>query len=183
MELVVGITGASGVQYGIRLLEVLAERGVTTHLIVSDAARKLIALETDVTVEAVESIASFVYDDNDFTAPIASGSHRHNGMVVVPCTMKTLASLAQGVADTLIARAGDVCLKESRRLILVPRETPLNLVHLQNMMTLKQAGAHIVPASPAFYHKPSSISELVDFMVGRVLDLLDIEHDLYKRWG
>lgn len=183
MELVVAITGASGVQYGIRLLQILREKKVTTHLILTESAKQLVALEAQASVEVVEGLASHVYRDDDFTAPIASGSYPHDGMLVAPCSMKTLASLAQGIADNLVTRAGDVCLKEQRPLILLPRETPLNLIHLENMLKLKQAGAHIVPASPAFYNKPQSIDDVIDFMVGRMLDLLRMEHGLYRRWG
>jgi len=183
MELTVGITGASGVQYGIRLLQVLKEKETTTHLIISDSAAKLIELETDMSLLEIKELATFVYNDDDFTAPVASGSYLHNGMIIAPCSMKTLASIANGISDTLIARAADVCLKDNRSLILLPRETPLNLIHLQNMITLKQAGASILPASPAFYNKPKTIDDLIDFMVGRMLDLLCIKHNLYKRCG
>ena len=182
MEIVLGITGASGVQYGIRTLELLREKGITTRLIISETGRELIRLETDTLPSDLERLASFVHANDDLTAPPASGSHRHNGMIIAPCSMKTLASLANGVADTLITRAGDVCLKENRPLILLIRETPLNTIHLENMLRLKHAGAHILPASPAFYHRPTSINDLIDFITGRILDLLKMEHNLYKRW-
>jgi len=183
MEIILGITGASGVQYGIRVLELLKESGVATHLIISETGRKLIKLETETEPSDLECLANFIHRNNDLTAPPASGSHQHNGMVIAPCSMKTLASLANGVTSNLITRAGDVCLKENRPLILLLRETPLNTIHLENMLRLKHAGAHILPASPAFYHKPTKINDLIDFMAGRILDLLKIEHDLYKRWG
>jgi len=182
MEIVLGITGASGVQYGIRTLELLREKGIATRLIISETGRELIRLETDTLPSDLERLASFVHANNDLTAPPASGSHRHNGMVIAPCSMKTLASLANGVTSNLITRAGDVCLKENRPLILLIRETPLNTIHLENMLRLKHAGAHILPASPAFYHRPTSINELIDFITGRILDLLKIENNNYRRW-
>lgn len=182
-EIIIGISGASGVQYGIRLLESLKRMsGFETHLVISEAAKQLIRIETDLSVRDVEHLSDHVYGDDDFTASIASGSHRSKGMIIAPCSTKTLASIAIGMSDTLISRAADVCLKEKRPLILMVRETPLNLIHIENMGRAIRAGASILPASPAFYPKPGSIDELIDFMVGRALDLLNIEHDLYKRW-
>ncbi len=182
-EIVVAISGASGVQYGIRLLEALKKmKGVKTHLVLSDSAKKLIEIETDYSVKDIERLADYVYGDDDFTAPIASGSHRSKGMIVAPCSMKTLSSIAVGMSDTLISRAADVCLKEKRPLVLMVRETPLNLIHIENMERAARAGASILPASPAFYPKPESIDDIIDFMAGRALDLLGIEHTLYKRW-
>jgi 4-hydroxy-3-polyprenylbenzoate decarboxylase len=182
-EIIITISGASGVQYGIRLLEVLKKmKGVKTHLVMSDSAKQLISIETNYTVEDIEKLADHVYEDDDFTAPIASGSHRSKGMIVAPCSMKTLASIAVGMSDTLISRAADVCLKEKRPLVLMVRETPLNLIHIKNMELAARAGASILPASPAFYPEPTSIDDIIDFMAGRALDLLGIEHDLYKRW-
>jgi len=182
-EIAVGISGASGVVYGIRLLQILQEKGLETHLVVSEQAKQLIGIETDYSVEEVEALASHSYGDRDFTAPIASGSYRFKCLAIAPCSMKTLASIANGTSDTLISRAADVCLKESRPLILMIRETPLNLVHLENMVRAKKAGAHILPASPAFYPRPESIGDMIDFMVGRALDLMGIQHELFKRWG
>ncbi len=181
-RIVIGMTGASGAQYGIRLLEVL-EGLEETHLILSQEARELIELETDTSVSSLLQKATFHYEDNDFMAPVASGSCRFDGMVIVPCTMKTLAGVANGYADTLIGRAADVTLKESRKLILVPREMPLSLIHLENMVKAKQAGAVIMPASPGFYNKPKTIDDLVDNVVGRILDQLGIDNDVYQRWG
>ncbi|MDD5616016.1 MAG: UbiX family flavin prenyltransferase [Candidatus Methanoperedens sp.] len=182
-EIIVAISGASGVQYGIRLLEALKKmKGVKTHLVLSDSAKKLIEIETDYSVKDIEKLADHVYGDDDFTAPIASGSHRSKGMIVAPCSMKTLSSIAVGMSDTLISRAADVCLKEKRPLVLMVRETPLNLIHIENMERAARAGASILPASPAFYPKPESIDDIIDFMAGRALDLLGIEHTLYKRW-
>ncbi len=182
-EVIIGISGASGVQYGIRLLEILKKmEGFETHLVLSGAAKMLIQLETEYSVSDVERLGDHVYGDDDFTAPIASGSHRSKGMIVAPCSMKTLASVAVGMSDTLISRAADVCLKEKRPLVLMLRETPLNLIHIENMGRAIKAGASILPACPAFYSKPKSIDDMLDFMAGRALDLLNIEHNLYKRW-
>ncbi len=182
-EIIIGISGASGVQYGIRLLETLKNmKEVETHLVISEAAKKLIRIETELSVDDVESLGGHVYMDDDFTAPIASGSHRTRGMIVAPCSMKTLASIAIGMSDTLISRAADVCLKEKRPLVLMVRETPLNLIHVENMERAIKAGASILPACPAFYSRPSSIDDILDFMAGRALDLMRIEHRIYKRW-
>ena len=182
MEVAVGISGASGVGYGVRLLQVLAEKGCVTHLIVTDSARKIMEIETDFSPEEVVKLASYVHPPDDFSAPVASGSHPVDAMVVVPCSMGTLSAIASGSSDTLITRAADVCLKEKRRLILVPRETPLSLVQLKNMVAVAEAGAVVLPACPAFYSRPESLEELVDVLVGRVLDLLGVENDLYRRW-
>lgn len=182
MEITVGISGASGVQYGIHLLEVLAEKGIKTHLILTDAAKQIIEIETDYTPQAVEKLATWNYSQKDFSAPIASGSYRTAGMVIAPCSMKTLAAVANGVSDTLITRAADVCLKEERKLILMTRETPLNLIHIENMLRAKRAGASILPACPGFYSRPKTLEDLIDIMVGRTLDLLGIENEIYRRW-
>ncbi|MCD4768500.1 MAG: UbiX family flavin prenyltransferase [Methanosarcinales archaeon] len=182
-ELVVGISGASGVIYGIRLLEVLRENtDIAVHLVVSGPAQQIIGIETDYSITDVEAMADHLWNEQDFTAPIASGSHKTAGMVVVPCSMKTLAGIANGFSDTLIGRSADICLKEDRRLVLVPRETPLSLIDLENMVKVRLAGAAVLPACPGLYPKPQSVDEMIDFIVGRVLDLLDIEHGLYQRW-
>ncbi len=182
-EIIIGISGASGVQYGIRILEALKDmKKYETHLVISESAKKLIQIETEFSVSNVEQLADNIYDDEDFTAPIASGSHKTKGMIIAPCSMKTLASIAVGMSDTLISRAADVCLKEKRSLILMVRETPLNLIHIENLERAIKAGASILPACPAFYPKPKSIDDIIDFMAGRALDLLSIEHNLYKRW-
>jgi len=182
LEIVVGISGASGVQYAVRLLQVLREKGCITHLVITDSAAKIIGIETDFLHKDVEKLAGHVYASSDFTAPIASGSHLFDGMVIIPCSMGTLSAVACGSSDTLITRAADVCLKEKRRLIIVPRETPLSLVALRNMAAVAEAGAIVLPACPAFYSKPQSLDDLVNVLVGRVLDLLGIENDLYRRW-
>jgi 4-hydroxy-3-polyprenylbenzoate decarboxylase len=182
-EIVIGISGASGVIYGIRLIEELNNKeDVIVHLIISEPAKQIIGIETDYSYTDVESLADHVWKIDEFTAPVASGSHKTAGMVVVPCSMKTLSSIANGFSDTLIGRAADVCLKEDRRLVLVPRETPLSLIDLENMVKVRRAGAAVLPASPGFYPKPQTVDEMINFVVGRVLDLFDIEHRLYKRW-
>jgi len=182
VRLVIAITGCSGVVYGVRLLEVCRQLGIETDLVVSAAAELLLKLELGKSADELRKLATRSYSPDDLTAPIASGSVRTDGMVIAPCSMKTLGAVASGVADNLIARAADVTLKEGRPLVLVPRETPLNLIHIENMARLKRAGATILPAMPAFYNKPKTVSELIDFIVGRVLDILGVEHQLYKRW-
>jgi 4-hydroxy-3-polyprenylbenzoate decarboxylase len=183
VRLTVAITGASGVVYGKRLLKVLREKNVETHLIISKAAEKVIKYELGRSKEDVEKLADHSYNVDDWSAPIVSGSFKTDGMIIIPCSMKTLAGIAHGYSDNLVLRAADVTLKEKRRLILVPRETPLNVVHLRNMLELAEQGVVIVPAVPAYYHKPKDIDDLVDFVVGKVLDLLGMEHTLYKRWA
>ncbi|AAM04151.1 TPA: UbiX family flavin prenyltransferase [Methanosarcina acetivorans] len=182
MEIIVGISGASGVQYGIRLLEVLAEKGIETHLVLTEAAKQIIGIETDYLPLEVEKLATWNYSQKDFSAPIASGSYKTAGMVVAPCSMKTLGAVANGISDTLLTRAADVCLKEERKLVLMTRETPLNLIHIENMLRAKQAGASILPACPGFYSRPKTLEDLIDTMTGRALDLLGVENDIYRRW-
>jgi 4-hydroxy-3-polyprenylbenzoate decarboxylase len=181
-KIVIGFSGASGIIYGIRLLEVLHSINIQTFLIVSEWAKKNIEIETDKTLEYVKSLSSINYDNFKLDASVSSGSFLHDGMVIVPCSMKSLSSIANGYDDTLISRAASVTLKESRKLILVPRETPLSRIHLENMIKLQDAGAIILPAMPGFYHKPSTINEIVDHLVGKILDQLRIKHDLFTRW-
>jgi 4-hydroxy-3-polyprenylbenzoate decarboxylase len=182
-RLVVGISGASGSIYGIRLLEVLREvPGLETHLVISRAAKRTLVDETEYAVRDVEALATRVYDDRDIGAALASGSFRTAGMVVAPCSIKTLSALANSHADTLLARAGDVTLKEGRPLIVVVRETPLHTGHLRQMLALSEMGAVILPPVPAFYHRPKTIRDLVDHTVGRVLDRIGIEHGLVTEW-
>lgn len=181
-KIVIGFSGASGIIYGIRLLEVLHSINIQTFLIVSEWAKKNIEIETDKTLEYVKSLSSINYDNFKLDASVSSGSFLHDGMVIVPCSMKSLSSIANGYDDTLISRAASVTLKESRKLILVPRETPLSRIHLENMIKLQDAGAIILPAMPGFYHKPSTINEIVDHLVGKILDQLKIKHDLFRRW-
>ena len=182
MHLVVAITGSSGVVYGVRLLEACKKLGIETDLIVSKAAETLLELELGKRAEELQKLATRSYPPDDLTAPIASGSYMVDGMVIAPCSMKTLGAISGGFASDLISRAADVMLKQGRPLVLVPRETPLNLIHLENMVRLKRAGATIIPAAPAFYHKPEKISDLVDFIVGRILEMFGVEHGLYRRW-
>ncbi len=182
MEVVVGITGASGVIYGIRLLEVLREKGIRTHLIITRAGKITIGYETSYKVSDVEALAHKTYQEDDIAASIASGTYRFDSMVVIPCSMKTLSGIVHGYSDNLLLRAAEVALKEDRKLILVPRETPLSVIHLENMLKAARAGAIILPAMPAFYTKPKTIGDIVDYVVGRVLDVLGVEHSLYSRW-
>ena len=180
MEVVVGISGASGVGYGIRLLQVL--QGSVIHLVMTESARKIIRVETDFSPEDVEDLADHVYAENDFTAPIASGSYRFDAMVIIPCSMKTLAEVASGMSDNLIGRSAEICLKDRRKLVIVPRETPLSLIQLRNMVSVTEAGAVVLPACPAFYSRPQNLEDLIDVLVGRVLDSIGVENNLYPRW-
>ena len=182
MRLVVGMTGATGAAVGIRLLEVLAELGVETHLILSDWARATIKIETECSVEEVRALASRVYSSRDQAARISSGSFPTDGMVVCPCSMKTLSAIRIGYSDNLITRAADVTLKERRRLVLVPREAPLSEIHLENMHYLARVGAVIFPPTVAYYARPTSVEEVTTYVVGRIVDQLGIEHSLIKRW-
>jgi 4-hydroxy-3-polyprenylbenzoate decarboxylase len=181
-KIVVGFSGASGVIYGIRLLEILHSINIQTYLIMSEWAKRNIETETHKTFEYVKSLSSVNYDNFKLDAAVSSGSFLHDGMVIVPCSMKSLSSIANGYDDTLISRAASVTLKESRTLILVPRETPLSRIHLENMIKLQDAGAIILPAMPGFYHKPSTIDEIIDHLVGKILDQLRIKHELFTRW-
>lgn len=182
-RLVVGISGASGSIYGIRLLEVLREvPSLETHLVVSRAAKRTLVEETEYSVRDVERLATRVYDDRDIGAALASGSFRTAGMVIAPCSIKTLSALATSHTDTLMARAGDVTLKEGRPLVVVVRETPLHVGHLRQMLALAEMGAVILPPVPAFYHRPKTIRDLVDHTVGRVLDRVGIPHGLVTEW-
>jgi 4-hydroxy-3-polyprenylbenzoate decarboxylase len=185
MRLVVGISGSSGVIYGIRLLEVLrGVRDVETHLVMSPAARQTIALETDWKPRHVEELADVTYKFGDIAASISSGSYRIDGMVVIPCSMKTLAGIAHSLSDNLLVRAADVTLKERRRLVIVPRETPLHLGHLRLMVAATEMGAILCPPMPAFYQRPTTIEQLVDHTVMRILDLFEITppSELSRRW-
>jgi 4-hydroxy-3-polyprenylbenzoate decarboxylase len=192
---IVGITGASGSIYGIRLIQELIVSGFDVHLVITEAGWRVLkeelGWETTRRQAALEACfgasmtdGRLVFHPNaDIGASIASGSFRVEGMMIMPCSMGTLASIAHGISDDLMTRAADVMLKEGRKLLIVPRETPLHAIHLENMLTLAKLGVRIVPAMPAFYYKPQSMEQMIDFLVGKVLDQADIDHDLYRRWG
>lgn len=192
---VVAITGASGVHYGIRLVQAMVETGQEVELIISESGRLVIREETGIALKSYTDGAELErvfgigvigrlrgHSPKDFSAPVASGSYPVAGMVIVPCSMGTLGSIASGVSQNLVHRAADCALKEGRRLVIVPRETPLNAVHLENMLKLSRIGARIVPAMPAFYSGAKDLREMIDFMVGKILDQLDVVHALYPRW-
>ena len=174
MKILLAITGASGAAYGLRLLEVLKKKNIKTECIVSDAAKKIIKHEALKIPKC--------YSEKDIEAPFSSGSFKMDAMVVAPCSMKTLSAIASGFSHNLVTRSADVAVKEKKKLILVPRETPLSAIHLENMLKLARLGVVILPAMPAFYHKPKKIEDLVNFIVGKILDSLGIENELYKRW-
>lgn len=195
-KIIVGITGASGAIYALHTVRALLVNGVEVHLVISDYGAYVIESETDFSLKNKSLIESFrekfgdavlngaivKYSNRDMAASLSSGSFKTDGMVIVPCSMKTLAGVAQGIAGSLIERSADVTLKEGRMLVLVPRETPLNKIHLKNMLAASDAGAHILPAMPAFYQKPSTIEELADFIAGRILALFNIEAELFEPW-
>lgn len=182
-RIVLAITGASGAVYGIDLLQQLTAHQVDVRLVISEAARYIIAHETGHRAADLAALATHSHAESDFAAPVASGSFRHDGMVVAPCSMKTLAGIAHGYGANLIQRAADVTIKEGRKLVLLPRETPLSAIHLENMLKLARLGAVIMPPVPAFYHHPTAIADLVTFTTGRVLDQLGVPHNLIERWG
>jgi flavin prenyltransferase len=183
-RLIVAITGATGAVYGVRLLQVLREvPDVETHLMVSDAGVLNLHQELDMNRKDVEALAHVVHNVRDIGASIASGSFQSEGMIIAPCSMKTLASVAHGLSDNLIARSADVVLKERRRLVLMVRETPFNLAHLRNMTAVTEMGGIIYPPLPGFYQRPTTIAEMVDHTVGRVIDLFAVEHALTPRWN
>lgn len=184
-KIIVGISGASGVIYGIRLLEILrALPDVQTHLVVSTAAATTISLETDFTLDEVRQLATVDYRFKDIAAAISSGSFKTDGMIVIPCSMKTMSGIAYSFTDNLLLRAADVVLKDRRKLIIVPRETPLHLGHLRTMVQLAEIGAILAPPMPAFYHRPQTIDDIINQTINRVLDLVDITlpADLFDRW-
>jgi 4-hydroxy-3-polyprenylbenzoate decarboxylase len=182
-RIVIGISGASGVTYGVRTLEVLRETDYETHLIISSAGRLNIEIETGHTPAEVEAMADFVYDHKDMAASLASGSFLTEGMVVVPCTIKSLSGIAHSYNENLLIRTADVTLKEKRKLVLVVRETPLHVGHLRLMTLAAEMGAHILPPVPSFYHQPETIEDIIDQTIGKVFDYMGIEHNLFKRWG
>lgn len=185
-RLIIGISGASGAIYGVRLLEVLqGVPDIETHLIMSNSARQTLALETDLQLRDVQSLADVVHDSRDIAASVSSGSFKTAGMVILPCSMKTLSGIVHSYTDNLLTRAADVVLKEHRRLVLCVRETPLHLGHLRMMTTAAELGAIVMPPVPAFYHRPQTLQDIIDQTVNRVIDQFDIEmpEDLFTRWG
>lgn len=181
MKLVIGISGASGAVYATTLLKNLAEE--ETHLIISENGMKLIEHELGIDVDDVRKLADHNYENSDLNAKISSGSVKYDAMIIIPCSTSSMSKIAGGITDNLITRVADVCLKERRTLILVPRETPLNTIHIENMAKLSRLGVIILPAMPAFYTKPANIEDLVDFVIGKLLDVLGIDNDLYPRWN
>ncbi|WP_062046789.1 UbiX family flavin prenyltransferase [Bacillus sp. JCM 19034] len=189
----VGITGASGAQYGIRLVQKLLSISCKVHLVLTEAAWQVFQLELNLDTSNREKLLNQLFSENserlqihslnDYSAAIASGSYQHDGMVIIPCSMGTLSSIASASSNNLLERAADVMLKEKRKLIIVPRETPLNEIHLENMLKLSKMGVTILPAMPGFYQQPTDINDLIDFVVGKVLDNLGVDHSLFTRWG
>ena len=182
-SIVVGMTGASGVIYGVKILGVLSKLGIETHLIITQAGLKNLAIETSGNINGLKSMASHVYDEGDLSAPLASGSFKVDGMVVAPCSIKTLSAIANSYSHNLLVRAADVMLKERRRLVLLVRETPLHEGHLELMLKVTRMGGVIMPPVPAFYHHPKTIEDLIDQTIGKVLDLFSVDAKLFKRWG
>jgi len=183
LRVVVGISGASGAIYGITILKYLRLCQIEGHLILSRWARSTIDIETEYTPEQVMALAYCYYQEDDMTAAVSSGSFNHQGMIIAPCSMKTLAAIASGYSDNLITRAADVTIKENRKLVLLPRETPLSPIHLENMLKLARIGVVIMPPMPAHYNCPETVQEIVNHSVGRALEQLGIENKLFKRWG
>lgn len=181
-RIIIGITGATGVIYGIELLKALKAAEVETHLVISKNGQIAIAHETEYSVSDVQKLADYFYSNSDLSASISSGSFKTDGMVIAPCTMRSLAEIATANTSGLLTRAADVCLKERRTLVVMPRETPMHAVHIRNMLTIAELGGVICPPVPAFYSKPKSLEEMVDHTIGRVLDIFDIESSLVKRW-
>lgn len=182
MKIVVGMSGASGAIYGIRTLKALRECQVETHLVISKSAKKTIVMETDFRVSEVEALADYVYENENIGAAIASGSFKHDGMIIAPCSIKSLSALAHSYNDNLLVRAADVTLKEKRKLLVIVRETPLHIGHLKLMVTLAELGGTILPPMPAFYHRPKTIDDIINQTVGKALDQFGIEHQLFRRW-
>ena len=182
-KIIVGISGASGVIYGVRVLKAFAEVGVETHIIITEAGVKNLMIETKYGMKELKSMASHVHDVEDMGAPVASGSFKVDGMVIAPCSIKTLSAVANSYSHNLLVRAADVMLKERRKLVLLVRETPFHEGHLELMIKVTKMGGIILPPVPAFYHLPKTIEDLIDQTVGKVLDLFQIEHHLFNRWG
>jgi 4-hydroxy-3-polyprenylbenzoate decarboxylase len=183
MRIIVWITGGSGAIYSVSLLQALHELNIETHLVVSKMGEYVLKQECDISISEISKLSTYFYSNDDFTAPIASGSFKTDGMVVAPCSMKTLSAIANGYSDNLLTRACDVIIKEGKKLVLVPRETPLSSIHLENMLKLSNLGLKIFPPIPSFYNKPNSIEDIVIQMTGRILDNLNIDNNLVKRWN
>lgn len=182
-EIIVCITGASGVVYAKRLLEELKGKSVKTTLIISNSAKKIIKHELKLELDEFKKLSDNYYENDNFFSPVASGSHKFSAAVVVPCSMKTLSSVATGYSDNLIGRVCDIALKERRKLLIVPREMPFSTIHLENMTKLSKLGVSIIPPAPGFYNDPKTVDDLVNFVVGRILDNLGVENNIFKRWG
>jgi len=183
LPLIVGISGASGAIYGIRTLEVLRHSGIPAHLIISRSAAQTLSEEIDMPVDKARALADVVYPNSDLGAAVSSGSFKTRGMIVIPCSIRTLSDIAYGDTDALVSRAADVTLKERRRLVLVVRETPLHAGHLRSMLAATENGAIIMPPVPSFYHHPRNIDEMINHSVARALDLMGVEHNLSRRWA
>jgi len=180
--IIIAITGASGVIYSLKLLQALKELNIETGLVVSEPAEIVIDFELKTKLEDIKKLANHYYKANDLSSSINSGSFNFDSLVIVPCSMKTLSAIANGYGNNAITRVADVALKENRKTIIVPRETPLRAIHLENMLKIAKEGGVILPAMPAFYHNPSDIDDMVNFVVGKILDSLDIDNNLFKRW-
>ena len=183
LKIVVGISGSSGVIYGIRFLQALSRLKIETHLVLSKWAKKNIEIETNENIEEILKTANYNYDETNMAAAISSGSFRTNGMAIIPCSMKTMSSIANGYDDNLISRAASVTIKENRRLVIVPRETPLSTIHISNMLKLSEIGVVILPAMPGFYHRPNTIEDLISHIIGKTLDQFKIQNSSFTRWG
>ena len=181
-RIIIGITGASGVIYGIETLRILKDLEFETHLVLSEAAKINIPIETEYTAEKVEALADRTYSNDNLAAPLASGSFLTESMVVIPCTIKTLSGIANSYSNNLLIRTADVMLKEKRKLVLVVRETPLHIGHLKLMIRASEIGAHILPPIPSFYHKPKTIQDIINQTIGKIFDYLNIQHTIYQRW-
>lgn len=180
--MIIAITGASGVIYSLKLLEALKELKIETGVVVSKPAEIILDYELGIELDHIKNLADYYYDPDDLTSSINSGSFKFNSLVIVPCSMKTLSAIANGYGNNAITRVADVALKEKRKIIIVPRETPLRSIHLENMLEISKEGGIILPAMPAFYHKPENINDMVNFVVGKILDSLDIDNNLFNRW-
>lgn len=183
MRVIVGISGGSGAIYGVALLKVLKEMNIETHLVVSRMGEQVTEHECGISLNELKELSTYWHDNSNLAAPIASGSFRADAMIVVPCSMKTVAAIANGFSEGLLTRAADVIIKENRKLVIIPRETPLSVIHLENMLKLARMGVSVLPAAPGFYNHPETITDLVASIVGRALDQVGIENNLIKRWG